>query len=364
MAEAPRSQWDSGFRAVFALSPGENLYGFGDENRDRIQKRGSAGSMVLRNVASYVPIPFLMSTGGWAVFMNTTWFHRFDAGATDPDRLVFSAERGGLDLYLIAGESLPQLLDRYTELTGRPHLLPQSGYGLTFVCDERGVRARDVLYEAYEFRRHEIPCDTIGLEPDWMERHYDFSIEKDWSKDRFHIPFWLAKSTHSTFCAGLRNLGFKLSLWLCCDYDLSEHEGRLLGNEWNPLREADLRPVKGDVVQDPHLQPTYSDRLTKSGVPWFEHLKRFVNDGASAFKLDGANQVLFHPDRKWRNGMDDAEMHNLYPLLYSQQMSLGFKEHHGPPGDDTAPAAMPASSSIPRPGRGTRVATPRPLIDL
>lgn len=329
MPEAPRSQWESGFRAVFALAPGENLYGFGDENRDRIQKRGSAGSMVLRNVASYVPIPFVMSTGGWAVFMNTTWFHGFDAGAADPDRLVFSAARGGLDFYLMAGASLPELLDHYTELTGRPHLLPQSGYGLTFVCDERGVRARDVLYEAYEFRRHGIPCDTIGLEPDWMERHYDFSVDKDWSKERFHIPFWLAKSKHSTFCAGMANMGFKLSLWLCCDYDLSEHEERLLGNEWNPLRDADLRPVKGDVVQDPHLQPTYSDRLTKSGVPWFEHLKKFVNDGASAFKLDGANQVLFHPDRAWRNGMDDAEMHNLYPLLLNKQMSLGFKEHTG-----------------------------------
>ena len=327
--EAPRSSWESGFRIVFGLPAGERLYGLGDENRERIQKRGHAGQMVLRNVASYVPIPFLMSTGGWALFVNTTWFHRIDTGATAPDRLEIGAERGGLDLYLIAGESLPLLLDRYTELSGRPHLLPQSGYGLTFVCDERGVRARDVLYEAYEFRRHEIPCDTIGLEPDWMERHYDFSVEKEWSKERFHIPFWLAKSKHSTFCAGMANMGFKLSLWLCCDYDLSEHEERLLGNSWDPLRQADLGRQPGAVIQDPHLVPTYMDRITKTGVAWFEHLKKFVDDGASAFKLDGANQVLFHPDRTWRNGMDDAEMHNLYPLLLNKQMSLGFREHTG-----------------------------------
>ena len=75
--------------------------------------------------------------------------------------------------------------------------------------------------------------------------------------------------------------------------------------------------------------PVYFDKLHKPGVPWFEHLKKFVDDGASAFKLDGANQICFHPDRKWKNGMEDYEMHNLYPLLYNKQMSLGFREYTG-----------------------------------
>jgi len=47
--------------------------------------------------------------------------------------------------------------------------------------------------------------------------------------------------------------------------------------------------------------------------PWFEHLKKFVDQGAAAFKLDGSSQVIEHPTRKWGNGMTDEEMHNLYP---------------------------------------------------
>jgi alpha-glucosidase (family GH31 glycosyl hydrolase) len=320
---------EGGFSIAFRLGDEERLYGLGDETRDRVQKRGHRTRMVLRNVASYAPIPFLMSTNGWAVFLNTTWFHTVDAGAETPDRLVYTVRGGTPDMYLIAGEDLPTLLDRYTQLSGRPHLLPMSGYGLTFVCDERGVRARDVLYEAYEFRRHRIPCDTIGLEPDWMDTHYDFTTDKTWSQERFHIPFWLKGKDHGTFCAALRNMGFKLSLWLCCDYDLSEHEERQLGNEWNTVREWEPQNNRDDQFQDPHLIPTYSDRITKNGVPWFEHLKQFVDDGASAFKMDGANQVNFHPDRKWRNGMEDAEMHNLYPVLLGKQMNLGYREHTG-----------------------------------
>ena len=45
--------------------------------------------------------------------------------------------------------------------------------------------------------------------------------------------------------------------------------------------------------------------------------------------MDGARQVNEHPDRKWGNGMDDEEMHNLYPTLLNQQMHQGFKEHTG-----------------------------------
>ncbi len=330
-AEAPVSDPATGFRASFALADGERLYGLGDTTRDRLNKRGHLTSMVLRNVAAYAPIPFLMSTGGWGLFLNTTWFHEVDAGARQADRLVYTSQGGDLDYYLIAGDSLPLLLDRYTQLTGRPALLPQFGYGLTWVCDERGVRARDVLYEAYEFRRQGIPLDTIGLEPDWMNQHYDFSVNKEWSRERFHQPEWMPHERKGGFCAALANMGFKLSLWLCCDYDLSDHEERQLRAA--PADDAAPAPAEDrydeDIIRDPHFFPTYQDRITKLGEPWFEHLKKFVDNGAAAFKMDGANQVCFHPDRRWRNGMADEEMHNLYPVLLAKQMSQGFSEHTG-----------------------------------
>ena len=59
-----------------------------------------------------------------------------------------------------------------------------------------------------------------------------------------------------------------------------------------------------DVIKDPHFVPAYQDRITKLGEPWFDHLRKFVDNGAAAFKLDGSNQICFHPDRKWRNGME------------------------------------------------------------
>ncbi len=332
---------NGGFRQTFALTPEERLFGLGDNGRESIERRGRKYPVIVRNVSSYIPIPFLMSTNGWALFMNTTWFHYVDAGEKEKDVLSIYAPKGALDYVLMAGDNLANLLAKYTAITGRPALLPRWAYGLTFVCDERGVRARDVLYEAYEFRRQGIPCDVIGLEPDWMEKHYDYSVDKDWSQERFHIPYWRRAPTcdrwvdknniPTTFAAGLKNMGFKLSLWLCCDYDFSEHEERMLGaavrlpvkSEAKNGNEVDAE----DHFKDPHFVPHYVDTITKRGERWFEHLKKFVDDGARAFKLDGANQICFHPDRKWANGMDDEEMHNLYPLLYNKEMTQGFREY-------------------------------------
>jgi alpha-glucosidase len=323
--QPPKSNSEQGFELSFKLVDGERLYGLGDESRDQIQKRGHKNQMVVMNVASYVPIPFVMSDHGWGMFLNTTMYHSFDAGATVSDRLSFTADKGIIDYFLISGESMPDILDKYTDITGKPTLLPKWGYGLIFICDERGVRARDVLYEAYEFRRQGIPCDIIGLEPGWMEKYYDMSTEKEWSKERFDIPSWLRNSDFGTFGIALKNMDFKLSLWLCCDYDFSEYEEIKLQGDKNGGKDIS----KTVLFQDPDFVPIYSDKITKPGEPWFNHLKKFVDDGASAFKLDASNQIAFHPDRKWKNGMEDYEMHNLYPLLYNKQMNLGFKEYTG-----------------------------------
>ena len=340
--QPPAPRQEGGFDLSFRLTDKERLYGFGDESREQLNKRGHKNQIMIKNRDSYAPVPYVMSSGGWALFLNTTMIHSFDAGAGISSRLSFFSERGNIDYYLIAGSSLPDMINKYTDITGKPHLLPKWGYGLTWVCDERGVRARDVLYEAYEFRRHDIPCDVIGLEPDWMEKHYDASTKKEWSRERFHIPFWLRHTGRATFADALREMGFRMSLWLCTEYDFSEYEEYLLlnrGKEAGRLADKQSKQpgISADgeaIIRDTLLGDkmiTQKAEQEKDIEPWFDHLKKFVDDGASMFKLDGAGQVTLklNPERRWANGMDDYEMINLYPLLYSKQMHNGFKEHTG-----------------------------------
>lgn len=331
VAEPPETPAAGGFGLSLGIDPAEIVQGLGDVTRDRLAKRGYKTQMWVRNVASYVPVPFLMGASGWGLFIDTTWRHVVDVAGERADRIRIGARGGAIDIVLFAGGGYRANLDRFTALTGRPALLPQWAYGLTFVCNEH-ADARELLADAVNFRREGIPCDLLGLEPGWMSKHYDNTTEKTWHPQRFVIPPWIGKRSPSSFIGGLERLGFKLSLWLCCDYDLFWEAERRAGGR--PALETPAQPPgfhPDDFEQDQHFghEPRRMDDVTKRDQAWFTHLKAFVDHGARAFKLDGAYQVNEHPDRRYGNGMGDEEAHNLYPAVYNQQMADGFREHTG-----------------------------------
>ncbi|MFW5869212.1 MAG: TIM-barrel domain-containing protein, partial [Armatimonadota bacterium] len=326
-AEPPMFGPDPGFRVRFELPANERFYGLGDQTRDRIEHRGTKGDLWIRNVEEYIPIPFVLSSRGYGLLMNTTRRVWYDLGATSDDWFGFECENEVLDLYVIYGPSPAEIIERYTRVTGRPFLPPKWGFGLWFICRTQ-ADSHEFLSDCRNFRDRKIPCDAIGLEPGWMATNYDATVEKTWDPDRFPMPRYDRNKTN--FFSAAQRMGFKPGLWLCNDYDLSYEEERRVDDE---VREADAARDEQKMVfaegheEDEHLQGQMRlDKITKPEEPWFDHLKTFVYEGAHWFKQDGAYQCLEHPDRLWGNGMTDEQMHNLYPLLYSKQMYLGFAE--------------------------------------
>jgi len=333
----PVYQTGGGYDLRFTLAKDERLYGLGDVSRENVMRRGGVYEIWVRNVKSYIPIPVALSSRGWGLLMNTTWRNTFDVGKSDPDRMICTAPRSDLDYYLFCGADYRSLLETYTSLSGRPKLLPIWGYAFTYVCNEN-IDAFHMMNEALTFRRERMPCDVIGLEPGWMSKYYDGSVEKKWHPERFPIPKWAPNGPH-TFIGALKRKGFKLSLWLCCDYDLGVYEEQqLAGIDPTAAKDAKTAVPEGDpddFEKDERLnnpagakpKPKTKPKKSQELEPWFEHLKKFVDQGAAAFKLDGSSQVIEHPTRKWGNGMTDEEMHNLYPVIYAKQMARGFENH-------------------------------------
>ena len=353
-------QVGKGFRLRCPLEPGERVFGLGDASRENVQRRPGRYRLRVENVTSYIPVPMAWTSRGWGVFVNTTFVPVFDIGAEDPDAMIVTAEEGEVDFYVFTGESPRELLDAYTWLTGRPTLLPVWGYGFTFVCNQ-AIDQYALVAETMAFRDHRIPCDVMGLEPGWMENFYDFTTRKRWDARKFSFPWWRPAS-YSTFPSAMERVGMKLSLWLCCKYDLFKYEEDLLAGREGPMtRKPDRQPcgygdtIDGDTWRDDRIEgakPKHGEeaappppavpyawagevapyRFKEGERPWFEHLRQFVDQGAQAFKLDGACQVSNWngiPGRTWSNGMKDEEAHNLYPLIYAKQMSRGFSEYTG-----------------------------------
>jgi len=324
---------EEGARVVFDGSNAEEDWvGFGDLVRDRLFHRGYKIECIVTDVASYLPVPFFLSTRGYGILVNTTSSTTFDMAAEQSDRFGWLDHSGQIDFYVFAGKDFKAIQRRYLALTGAPQLPPVWSFGLWYICRTQ-ADADEVMRNAMEFRNLGLPCDVFGLEPGWMEKDYDLSTTKDWNKQRFDLPAWQRRGKHH-FISALKRMGFHLELWLCCEYDLGFEEHRRCGRilrQRETMTNEQLLTIRKDIDIDGHLGDTrLADSITIPDQPWFEHLKKFVDWGADFFKQDGAFQVSFHPDRFWRGfGLNDDKAHNLYPLCYARQMLEGFENYTG-----------------------------------
>ncbi|MBR2385201.1 MAG: glycoside hydrolase family 31 protein [Clostridia bacterium] len=313
-----------GFNLEIGLDETEYIYGLGDVDRTTLNKRGKKESLWVMNVTSYVPIPYIMSSNGWGIVINSTYLQDYDIGCTDKSRIKIETKKGGLEFYVFLADCMIDTLELYTRISGRPIMLPKSAYGLTFIANE-ATTAHDMLNDAVTFRREDIPCDVYSLEPTWMSTRYDLTTEKKWDRKGAWLPYWVEPGYSGTGASfyNMRKMGYKFCLWLCCDYDLLwEEEHTSLENKENSYEGAE------DI--DSHFKYNrIMDQNNVPGQPWFEHLKKFVDNGAFGFKLDGAFQVLTHSDRLWAGKYTDDEVHNVYPVIYAKQMKEGFLNHTG-----------------------------------
>ena len=166
-----------GYRIKIPLDKKERLFGLGDATRKRIMIRGMCADMHVENVISYGPMAVMLSDSGWAFMLDSTYRSFIDCAKTDPDSIVIDVTGGKASFFLFRADSLKGLVGLITKVSGRPVMLPEFAYGLTLVQNE-ATDARSLLDDIRRMRDLDIPCDTMGLEPSWMETFYDYTVYK------------------------------------------------------------------------------------------------------------------------------------------------------------------------------------------
>lgn len=180
-----RIQWDSGCTRVYkSTQSGESYLGLGWRPSGGLRRNGTR--FVMRNHPSYgdpttfyggIPI-WYGSQGGecYGVFFDDTSWGEINVGQLSTEYAFFENQGGMVDYYYFAGPSMAAILDRYTELTGRPFMPPR------WACGYQQSRwsyapQSEVLSIAGEFRARQIPCDVIYLDVDYMDPdHYQLSF--------------------------------------------------------------------------------------------------------------------------------------------------------------------------------------------
>ncbi|HMO03567.1 MAG TPA: glycoside hydrolase family 31 protein [Kiritimatiellia bacterium] len=107
----------------------------------------------------------------YGIFFNNPARPIFRLGTQWGDRYSFEAADGQVDYFFFGGganHQMRKVVDRYTEVTGRPTMLPKWAFGYhlsRWSFNSQGW----VEWLAQEFRNRDIPLDAIYLDLDYMD---------------------------------------------------------------------------------------------------------------------------------------------------------------------------------------------------
>ena len=176
---------------TYQVAPGEKLLGLGQDNHNggRLDRRGVirelwAGQQINSgNVTAEYPVPLLLSTGrnghAYGLFLDNVHRQRFDLAKTRADQVRCDVDGGEVDLYVIDGPRLRDVIERYTGLTGRPSLPPLWALGYwQSKCTYWDWHALDEAYHQLHIRG--FPVDVMVIDADWPEVITDYVWAKRW----------------------------------------------------------------------------------------------------------------------------------------------------------------------------------------
>ena len=305
--DKPGNAWMS---QRLSLSVDELVYGLG-ERFGAFVKNGQ--SIVIENRdggtcsdQAYKNIPFYLSNRDYGVFVNHPETVEFEVGTEQVAKCGFTVEGEKLDYFFISGDSMKDVLVKYTDLTGKPALPPEWSFGLwlstSFTTD---YDTETVMSFVDGMAERGIPLAVFHFDCFWMQGfHWSDFI---WDKKMFKDPADLLKA--------LKERGLKICVWInpyiaqaSALFDEGMEKGYL------------IRRKDGSVWQWDMWQPGLAvvDFTNPEATKWYlSKLKVLLDMGVDCFKTDFGERIPVE-DVQYYDGSDPEKMHNYYTYLYNK----------------------------------------------
>jgi alpha-D-xyloside xylohydrolase len=307
-------------REELQLSVGELVYGLGErftpfvKNGQSVDIWNEDGGTSTEQ--SYKNIPFYITNKGYGVFVNHPERVSFEVASEKVTKVQFSVQGECLDYFIIGGESMKDVIENYTNLTGKPALPPAWSFGLwlttsfTTNYDENTVTGFvDGMAE------RDIPLRVFHFDCFWMK---DFNwCNFEWDKRVFPDPKEMLKR--------LKEKGLKICVWI---NPYIGQESKLFdeGMEKGYL----LKKPNGDVWQWDMWQPAMGivDFTNPDACKWYSNkLKELIDMGVDCFKTDFGERIP--TEVAYFDGADSYKMHNYYTQIYNKVVFDTIKENIG-----------------------------------
>ncbi|MCQ2461778.1 MAG: glycoside hydrolase [Clostridia bacterium] len=323
----------------FSIAPDTKIFGFGlqlysfDHYGKKVTVRCNADAP--RDTGdSHAPVPFFVTNKGWGMYFDTARYAEFYCGVMKPengmsdksdeikltteelyavrksaDDVTFSAfipVSRGIDVYVIEGKNITDIVSQYNMMSGGGCSVPEWALGVLYRCNG-GYNDEQILEVAEYMRENGVPCDILGLEPGWHTHAY--SCTYVWNKQRFPQPKKLVDR--------LIDMGYHINLW--------EHA---FVHPDSPIYNA-LLPYSADYCVWGGLVPDFSLPEAREIFAGYhkENLTSMGIDGFKADECDGSDYTggwTFPNHTQFPSGLDGEQYHSLFGALYAKTMMQGL----------------------------------------
>ena len=300
---------------LFLAHRAERFFGLGQHQHGCLDQKGSIIDLVQRN--SEVAIPLLLSNRGYGFLWNHPGLGRVELGQNGT-RWVAEAARQ-IDYVVIAGSSIPDILSRYCEVTGKPSPLPHWAAGF-WQSKLRYRNQEEILSVMAEYRRRELPLSALVID------FFHWTHMGDWqfNPDEWPDPAEMARQ------AAQAGVELVVSIWPTVNehsrnFPLLRDRGLLVQTERGtavPYVFEDVAPP-GPV----YLHLLDSTHPEARRFLWDQVRQNYLSQGIRSFWLDACEPEIYpadHDNLRYSIG-NGAEVGCIYPLLHQQGFFNGLK---------------------------------------
>jgi alpha-D-xyloside xylohydrolase len=280
---------------------------------------------------------------GYGVLVNHPENVSFEVGSEKVSKVQFSVEGEYLEYFVIDGPTPKEVLNRYTQFTGRPALPPAWSFGLwlttsfTTNYDEATVNSFiDGMAE------RDLPLHVFHFDCFWMKAFQWCDFE--WDPVTFPDPEGMIRR--------LKEKGLKVCVWI----------NPYIGQKSPVFKELKEKATCSSARTAPcgsGINGSRGWRFMTSPTRkcrWYaDKLKGLVDIGVDCFKTDFGERIP--TDVQWFDGSDPQKMHNHYAYIYNELVWNVLKETVGEGRRCCLPARRPWVRSSSR-CTGAATATP------
>lgn len=303
-----------------SLNVGELIYGLGErftsfvKNGQTVDMWNADGGTGTEQ--AYKNIPFYMSNRGYGVFVNSPQKVSYEVASEKVSRVQFSVPGETMEYFIIAGDTMKDVLTNYTDLTGKPAMPPAWSFGLwlstSFLTDYDEETVNSFVDGMIE---RDIPLEVFHFDCLWMEE-FEW-VNFTWDKRMFPEPKKMLQR--------LKEKGLKICVWInpyVAQKSVMFDEGMEHGYF--------LKRPNGDVWQWDRWQAGLAviDFTNPAAVEWYRSkLTDLIDMGVDSFKTDFGERIP--TDAVYYDGSDPERMHNYYAQVYNQVVFDLLKEKRG-----------------------------------